>query len=179
MSYGRFNEKEFYALTRDYTQGKGQTVCGRGSTMESTESIRQRLPEWFRKYGIKTLNDAGAGDRHWSKHLDMEGIQYQGYDLKPRYEGVIQFDITSEILPPSDAILCRHVLNHLNTQMVNQAIANFIRSATYLIANTYHDVKPRKASFGIWSQWDLKERLGDPLESMPDIEGELAIWRLK
>jgi hypothetical protein len=179
MSYGRFNEKQFRELTREYSRAKDETVCGRGSTMENTEAIRSKLPEWFRKYEIKSLNDAGSGDRHWSKHLDLEGIQYQGYDLKPRYDGVIQCDITSEVLPLSDAILCRHVLNHLTSQMVNQAISNFIRSTTYLIANTYDKTKPKPAPFGIWSQWDLKERLGDPLESMPDVEGELAIWRLK
>jgi hypothetical protein len=178
--YGRFHEQDFHTLTRGWSRAKGETICGRGSTMSATESVRRELPGWFRNYGIRSLADAGAGDRNWSRHLDLAGAAYRGFDLCPRHESVEPFDITSEVLPPHDAILCRHVLNHLTEALVGETVARFREPADYLIANTYPDgVKTGDAKLGMWTKWNLAHWLGEPLETCPDIEGAMAIWRLK
>lgn len=178
--YGRFHEQDFHTLTKGWSRAKGETVCGRGSTMHATESVRRELPGWFRTYGIRSLADAGAGDRNWSRHLDLDAVAYRGFDLCPRHESVEPFDITSEVLPTHDAILCRHVLNHLTETLVGETLARFRQAAEYLIANTYHDgVTACDARLGMWTRWNLAHWLGEPLETRPDIEGVIALWRLK
>lgn len=178
--YGRFHEQDFHTLTRGWSRSKGETICGRGSTMHATESLRRELPGWFRTYDIRSLADAGAGDRNWSRHMDLDGVVYRGFDLYPRHETVERFDITSEVLPPHDAILCRHVLNHLTEPLVGEAISRFRQSADYLIANTCTDgISSGDAKLGMWTKWNLAHWLGEPLENRPDIEGVIALWRLK
>ena len=118
-----------------------ETPCGSGSEKGRTKHIIKCLREVVKNYNIQSISDAGAGDLYWfPKDLNVD---YKGYDLFPRHEEVIEFDMTKEVLPKTDLILCRFVLNHLSVRMVKDSLENFKKSgSTYLLITNWN--RPRK-----------------------------------
>ena len=111
-----------------------ETPCGRGSEIEMTRLVRALLPPLMSDYNLHSLNDAGAGDLNWISEIEWNGVTYQGFDLVPRHDDVEELDITDEILPRADMILCRHVLNHLSPKLAMDALDNFVASGSrYLL----------------------------------------------
>lgn len=171
------DQEMFQRMERGWRGGLHDgTICGFGSTMESTKRARAWLPEVCRRYGIKTLNDAGAGDLTWIRKVEWD-VDYMPFDLIPRLPEIVKWDITTEALPAADAILCRHVLNHIQDR-VEQTLALFRESARYLIATQFNHSDGGAREF---ERLDLREFLGKPLESIEDGGAEycrLALWRL-
>lgn len=135
--------------------------------MGETVRIRRLLPGIANTFGIKSVVDAGAGDLHWIPRVKWD-VEYAGFDLYPRHPDVQRFDITKEVLPKADMILCRHVLNHLSIQFSERALAGFRESgSTYLLMTncenqTYY-----------WQQYGLSA--GTPLATWKDT----GKWRLE
>ena len=168
------SERDRFA--RGWGSGGKETRCGVGSTLASTAHIRPLLRPLFDRYGVQSINDAGAGDLNWIRHVDLTGIVYRPFDLVPWHASVQQADITDGLLPVADLILCRAVFNHLSPGKIQRALDLFRPSATYLLATQYSLPAPNKAD---WTCYDLREfGLGEPLESMRDHPGELALWRI-
>lgn len=157
------------------------TPCGSGSTLAGSRPIRKWLPAMLEKYDIRKLADVGAGDMRWMRTLNLPGVDYRPYDLIPRDAGVERMDITREALAaPVHAVLCRHVLIHLDPPRIEAALRNIRASARYLIASHYPDAgafDPAKS----YNQTNLVKYLGEPLEMTPDTTEPgcyLAIWEL-
>jgi len=101
------------------------------------------------------------------------------FDLIPRSHDVIKLDITREVLPKCDAILCRMVLNHLDGDRTVMAINLFRQSAKYLIAT--HFVGDKKNRTRQFTRLDLCRYFGEPLEMSRDgyeQDCRLALWVL-
>lgn len=152
------------------------TPCGGGSTFASARSVAMALPGLVSRHGILFVCDAGAGDRHWIKHVDWD-VAYRGYDLVPREKFVQKHDITNEVLPPCDLILCRHVLIHFDPQRIVRTLELFRKSAKYLLANQYDDAPPFDGSQQ-YNPTDLRPLLGEPIERLQDTGSDLALWKL-
>jgi hypothetical protein len=171
------DEQMLDRMKNGWRMGRPFTVCGNGSTLQATANARQWLPKMVAKYGIKSVVDAGAGDMAWIERVEWD-VAYTPVDLIPRRPEVAKWDITTELLPLADAILCRHVLNHL-AERLPQTVALFKRSgAQYLIATQYDSGKSITTQF---QRCDLRPWFGDPLESIQDSHDglcTLAIWRL-
>ena len=155
------------------------TPCGLSSTWGNSRNVRAWLPDIASRYGIESINDAGAGDLHWIKHVDWD-VKYRPFDLFPRAEGVTELDITTEVMPEADAILCRMVLNHLDHDRISMALDNFWNSARFLIATHFDTNAPnRNREF---TRLDLTEWLGEPVEQVDDGHEEgcyLALWDME
>jgi hypothetical protein len=168
-------------MANGWRMGKPFTDCGNGSTLAATANIRQWLPRTVAKYGIQTLNDAGAGDMAWLPHMAWQSpITYRPFDLIPRRVDVERIDITRDRLPVCDAILCRMVLNHLDAPRVAMALDLFRQSARYLIATQYAGDRLPQRSIQ-FQRLDLRVWLGEPREQTPDGLDDychLAIWAL-
>ena len=133
----RTNEEIRAEAEKGWRSGGKETPCGRGSTLRYTERIREWLPAICAKYGIVSVNDAGAGDLNWIRHVEWN-VWYRAFDLVPRHPSVRELDITRDLLPPADAILCRMVFNHLGQERTDSVIQLFRDSgARYLITNHY------------------------------------------
>lgn len=152
------------------------TPCGSGSTLESTASIRLRLPALVERHGIQSICDAGAGDQHWIG-LIAWNVHYRGFDLVPRNDSVTKIDICRDVLPACDAVLCRHVLIHLDPTRIEQSLALFRRSAKYLLASQYDNAPPFDRA-DQYNPTDLRSLLGEPIERLPDTGSDLAMWKL-
>ena len=153
------------------------TVCGIGSTMESTARARDWLPCVCHEYGIRSVNDAGAGDLHWMRHVEWGGITVRYFDLIPRSGEILQLDITKQTMPRADVILCRHVLNHLDSIRIGMALDRFRECASYLIATQFDRFDGSRE----FTRVDLRAWLGDPLQSTNDGGADnckLSLWKI-
>jgi len=172
------DEQMHERMRKGWRLGRPFTPCGTGSLPKATENVRKWLPEVCARRGIRSVCDAGAGDLQW--RLDMVwDVAYRAFDLIPRHPDVSQIDITREALPACDAILCRMVLNHLDPERVALALGLFRGSAQYLFATQFDRERVRNPAPSV--AWlDLREYLGDPLESADDGGGggfTLALWQ--
>ena len=175
-------DSEMHArMAKGWRAGNPETICGNGSTAKHTAEIRAWLPGLVDRYDIRSLNDAGAGDRYWIKKVAWSApLAYRPFDLIPRSPDVTQIDITREAMPRADAILCRMVLNHLDDVRIEMALGLFKKSAVYLIATQFDGDKLPKRS-PQFTRCDLRRWLGDPIERCHDgnePECHLAVWEL-
>ena len=114
--------------------GESTTRCGSGSTYDATDNVRRLLEALVLDEGITTIADAGAGDLGWVKTIVWpRPVKYRAFDLVPRVPAVQEFDITKQILPASDLIICRFVLNHLSVRMARDALTRFVESNSRLL----------------------------------------------
>ena len=164
-------------MERGWNGGKlDGTVCGQGSTKANTRIISNWLPVICREWDIHSVCDAGAGDMHWIKHVDWD-VDYKPFDLIPRSHSIKKLDITKKALPKCDAILCRMVLNHLDSKRVDMALKLFRKSAPYLIATHFIGGGIQRTSQ--FMRLDLTEILGEPLAMSRDGHEDncrLALW---
>lgn len=145
-------EEVFYTIYHEHRWGGGrETVSGGGSTLRTTETIREELPRLIRRFNIKTLLDSPCGDFNWMRKVDLSFLEeYIGIDVVPdiitknqnRYgsEKIVFIcrNIVNTNLPKADLILCRDCLVHLKNEDVFTILKNFKESnATYLLATTY------------------------------------------
>ena len=155
---------------------------GPGSEERQLEPFQSEFPKLIEKYDIKTVNDAGCG-KGWIREFDIE---YRGYDILERPDCEV-LDITSEVMPEADLIVCRDVLFHLTTDLILSALENFRKSgSTYLLATSRYDAKNSKIPKGIITinaRNDLTKSpfsLGEPIEKIeePLDNRFLGLWRL-
>jgi hypothetical protein len=144
------------AFTEHYERGdwgEPETPSGKGSSMRSTASVREALPALLAELGVRTMVDAGCGDFHWLRTLDLDLDDYLGLEVVPALAQANQArhgrpapharrfaaaDIVRDRLPRADLILSRDCLVHLETGQVRAAIANFRRSGSrWLLATTF------------------------------------------
>ena len=165
-----------------FKAGTAETCCGPGSTLEYTKDLRLALADLLYRRDIKSMNDAGAGDRNWIRRIMYVDFDYRGFDLFP-HEGVTILDITRQTMPPADLILCRDVLIHLPEELIHSALLHFKESAPLLLSTSYdrpehdrlgEDYDNIKLDLSI-EPFDL----GEPLEKLKDGEAQwLGLWRL-
>lgn len=136
--------------TEVFSQGwPGQatdTVCGWGSSESHTRLVRKELYRIIERYHVMTLDDAGCGDLAWISMVNLDGIDYLGYDaherstwpeLRRQGYRLETADITASDLRPADLLICRDVFIHLPNDMILPALERFRRSAKLLLATSY------------------------------------------
>lgn len=130
--------------------GKEHPMSGIGSSIEQTKIIRDILPNLFKKYNILSIIDAPCGDFIWMKEVDLNGINYVGYDIVKNVvdTNILNYgkcnilfdelDIVKQPPPCADLILCRDCFVHLSNRDVMKSLSNFKKSGTkYLLTTTF------------------------------------------
>jgi hypothetical protein len=117
-----------------------ESRSGVGSTLDSTRVLRTELPIALRQLEARVLLDVPCGDFTWMEHVDLSGIEYIGGDIAPsiveknqqqhagesrRFAGL---DLTRDVLPDADVLLCRDCLVHLSYANIRAVLANIARS---------------------------------------------------
>jgi hypothetical protein len=134
--------------------GSDESISGAGSSLAYTENLRNKLPELFNRFCIKSVFDAPCGDFHWMRFVLKEpDIQYTGGDIvaplietnRSKYENqrikFIHVDLTKDAFPVSDLMICRDCLFHLSFHDTKLLLNNFISSGTrYLLATTHINI---------------------------------------
>lgn len=121
--------------------GNKESRSGEGSSLAYTENIRKALPLLVEKYNINTILDTPCGDFNWFKNIEFKRpIQYIGgdivqsliTDLNTKYasdtHSFIHTDITKDLLPKADLLICRDALFHLSFADIDAFLQNFKKS---------------------------------------------------
>jgi len=148
-------------FTRIYEQNlwsSEESVSGPGSTIESTQSIRNEIPRIIDRFGVKRILDAPCGDYNWFRFIERDkDIHYEGGDIVEalvinnqekygnEYTRFKLLDIRNDELPEADLWLCRDCLQHLSNSDVFKVIRNLLNSdIRYFLASTYTLCKMNK-----------------------------------
>ena len=139
--------REIYQKNR---WGSRESRSGIGSTVSSTQALRQELPPLLARYGIRSLLDVPCGDFNWMQLLDLPGIAYVGADIVPelieenrrRYQNdrrrFDRLDIVADPFEAFDLVMVRDLFNHLPAKDVILALKGIRASgSTYLLAGHY------------------------------------------
>ena len=130
--------------------GDTESVSGPGSTRVRGADFMADLVDLLRRLDTRTLLDAPCGDFNWIADAANIVPRYIGIDVVPelieRNQRHHQTDrrsfalanISRDLLPTADVILCRDCLVHFSTQDVRTTLANFRRSGSrYLLTTTF------------------------------------------
>ena len=117
-----------------------ESKSGVGSRLDSTRVLRAELPMALRRLEARVLLDVPCGDFTWMEHVDLSGIEYIGGDIVPsiveenqrlharKSRRFARLDLTRDILPDADVLLCRDCLVHLSYANIRAVLANGARS---------------------------------------------------
>ncbi|MER9216833.1 class I SAM-dependent methyltransferase [Mesorhizobium sp. M0663] len=183
----------------------GSVPSGPGSSLEATMIIREKLSILIEELNLKSMVDAPCGDGTWifdvSKNLEV----YNGFDIVPEIIAINRekgfppshtfdvADITRDLLPAADAILCRDCLVHLPFEMALKALRRFCESGcNYLMLTTFHETTlNREAPVGGWrplnlllSPFNLPSAFAVLRERVPDMDDpyndkSLGVWNVE
>lgn len=146
-------QRRFQRIHDTNLWGAQASVSGLGSEFDATAALRAELPALLRRLAVTSLLDAPCGDAGWILRADL-GVRIIGVDIVPELIGALRerlargdiegdyrlADITQDVLPRCDAVLCRDCLVHLSFANIERAVENFRRSgATWLITTTFPD----------------------------------------
>lgn len=200
----RSHREIFTDIFRSGAWGSEESVSGIGSTMEQTEVLRVFLPDLVHELGVQTLCDVPCGDWHWLQHVRLDLREYIGLDVVPdvvarnrqrfgqpgrRFEVL---DLTREVPPRADLVLCRDLLVHLSDEDIRAALSNLVATgSTWLLTTTFTEPRPhRDIETGSWrplnlerSPWNFPEpvRLINEHCTVEDgiwLDKSLGLWRL-
>lgn len=133
--------------------GAATTVSGLGSEDAATAAVREALPALLDRIGAKSLLDAPCGAAGWIRDC-ARGVSYTGIDIVPALIAAnvaqaergafagrfLVADMTRDVLPCADAVLCRDGLVHLSFDNIRRASGRIRASgARWLIATTFPD----------------------------------------
>ncbi|OPY99991.1 hypothetical protein A5906_24505 [Bradyrhizobium sacchari] len=139
----------FERIERTNLWGAASSVSGLGSEDVATSAIREAIPPLLQGHGVRSLLDAPCGDAGWIGRMKLD-LDYTGIDIVPsliaansdraaRGELSGRFlvaDITRDVLPRADLILCRDCLVHLCFDNISRAVRNFRASGARLLLLT-------------------------------------------
>lgn len=141
------DQAEFWTILREHRDKTGAPINGPMATLEASAPIREWLPTMLAKYQIKSMLDAPCGDLLWMRHVNLDGIDYQGFDVEPELIARNQklmpqctFRcvnlLTVRNIPKVDVILCRDFMLHLPDVMINRVLDKFKASGSHYLAAT-------------------------------------------
>ena len=111
--------------------GKGS---GKGSSLKETEPYCLFLEDFINKHNIESIVDLGCGDWQFSKFLDFGKATYIGVDASKYIIDINKNKFSSNKvsfmhlpedylkIPPSDLLICKDVLQHLNNEEIEKII---------------------------------------------------------
>jgi hypothetical protein len=198
-------EQRFRRIHETNLWGAVASTSGLGSEIDATAGLRAELPRLLERLAVASLLDAPCGDAGWINHADLR-VRYVGVDIVPalverlqaraaagEINGEYQLaDITRDLLPRCDAILCRDALVHLSFANIKRAVANFRASgAVWLIATTFSEWQGNgDCEDGDWRALNFERApfdWGPPLELLNEHcleagggwrDKSLGVWRL-
>ncbi|WP_225769243.1 class I SAM-dependent methyltransferase [Inquilinus sp. Marseille-Q2685] len=195
----------FDYIWRNNVWGAEESRSGLGSGLDGTARLRQAIPALLRELGATSLLDLPCGDFGWMSRTDLDGISYTGGDIVAdlvaknivRYgetgrRRFLRLDLTRDLLPKADVVLCRDCLVHLSAESIAAAFANLRRSgSTWLLTTTFLELQGNRAiADGDWRPLNLQRPpFGLPAPHRVIVEGcteeggayrdkALGLWRI-
>jgi len=162
---GMITESDHTAIfTPQYTQRSGP-----GSTPTFSAPYRQFLEDFLRQHQIKSVLDLGCGDLEVMSRVRLGGVTYLGLDCigariqaNARAHPQLRFqcaDFRTVVLPYSDLVLCKDVLQHWATSEILAWLTTLRQAGNYrfaLLTNcNYGETVNQELVTGGWRALDL------------------------
>jgi hypothetical protein len=127
-----------------------ESRSGLGSTLLETDTLRTDIPAVLNEIQARSLLDLPCGDFRWMSEVDLGGVSYTGADIvealvvantqkfASESRRFLSLDLTSDILPRADVVLCRDCLVHLSYANICRALENVKHSgAKWLLMTNF------------------------------------------
>lgn len=147
-------EDIFTDIYKTNSWGCKDSRSGPGSDLIQTKTIREKLPELFKKLKIISLLDIPCGDFNWLSKVDLSFISYMGADIvsenvnhnNKKYamknRKFHKLNILEDELPKVDLIFCRDLFIHFSFKNIFTAIENIKKNGSkYLLTTSYPSTK--------------------------------------
>jgi hypothetical protein len=142
-------QKRFEYIYEKNLWSSEESRSGTGSTLLETETLRKGIPALLEEIGAHSLLDIPCGDFRWLSEVSL-GVAYTGADIVGELvaannrqfgsdtRGFIQLDLTRDLLPKADVVLCRDCLVHLSFDNIRRALMNIKDSGSgYLLTTNF------------------------------------------
>jgi len=163
---------------------------GMGSTLASTVNLRKKLPELFEIFKINTVFDGPCGDFNWMQLVVKEtNIEYIGGDIvttiieenQKRFGSkkvkFIKVDLTKDILPIADLMICRDCLFHLSYADSKLVLENYLKSGIpYLLTTSYKNENIFKNKDILTGNFRMIDLFTSPYQFPKDTFYEIEDW---
>jgi len=160
-------EEVFKEIYINNSWGSKESKSGGGSELKNNIKLLYKLKELVENNNIKSIVDLGCGDFNWMKEFDFSLIDsYHGFDIvkqliddnNNKYSHKFSImDITQEIPPKADLVICKDILFHLSYEDALKAISNIYSSGSkYLLTTTFVDSENKDIVTGGWRPINLE-----------------------
>jgi hypothetical protein len=179
------------------------SISGPGSSLKSTQAVRNALPNLLATLGARSLLDIPCGDFQWMKDVPLGIERYYGADIvlplikKNKLAfgergDFLHLDLLRDSLPSVDIIFCRDCLVHLSFREIHLAINNIKNAApNYVFTTTFPDHKVNVDTVApYWRALNLQLapfNFPPPIHLIKDFSGSqvdqhgkyLGVWRMQ
>lgn len=141
---------------------------GHGSSLITTQIVRDELSKLCASLEIKTVLDIGCGDFYWMRTVDLHGAEYIGVDIVPEMikkncetyadekHTFLCLNSAEDSLPKADLVICRDVLMHLSFPTVYKVLQNIKASGSKYALMTTHLSTTRNENIVCGRHWPYK-----------------------
>jgi hypothetical protein len=131
-----------------------ESRSGTGSALSQTKSLISGLEKFISEFHINSILDIPCGDFNWMRLVDLHRVKYTGLDIvneivknnSDKYKSEnITFqvaDLTTDLLPDADLIICRDCLVHFSFYDIFNALSNLSRvNYKYILVTNFEHRK--------------------------------------
>jgi SAM-dependent methyltransferase len=163
--------ERFERIQRTNLWGAVTSVSGLGSEVAATAAVRVALPALLQDLNVRSVLDAPCGDAGWIAEATL-GVEYCGLDIvlsliaanaaqaQEDQSGrrFLVADITKDVLPCADLVICRDALVHLSFNNIALAIERFrLSGSRWLLTTTFtHWEVNQEIEDGDWRALNLQ-----------------------
>ncbi len=144
------NQERFEMIYNENFWESNESSSGIGSEIKNTKEVLKAIKLIIKQFKIKSILDIPCGDFNWMSSLDMENIDYKGFDIvrsvikennrkykKPNVNFYYSDIINSE-LPKADLMFVRDCLVHFSFEDIKKSIFRIKQSkSNYLLSTSF------------------------------------------
>ena len=169
-------DSQFHAAQKWLKAHRGYS--GGGSTLTNTVTTRGFLKDVLRKYNITSMIDVPCGDWVWMQKVNLEGINYTGFDISEdlirRHQAQHQkpgvsfgvLNMVNSVPSKADLIFTRDLWFHIKSRLGAKALQNvrasgakFFLTTTFVTANPPAPHPMKWGSGTDWGYYDVNVEL--------------------
>ena len=166
------NQERFEMIYNENFWESNESSSGIGSEIKNTKEVLKAIKLVIKEYKIKSIIDIPCGDFNWMSSLDMENIDYKGFDIvrsvikennKKYKKPNVNFyysDIINSELPKADLMFVRDCLVHFSFKDIKKSIFRIKQSKSiYLMTTSFVNLKTNSNIFtGNWRPINLEKK---------------------
>ena len=165
------NQERFEMIYNENFWESNESSPGIGSEIKNTKEVLNAIKLIIKQYKIKSIIDIPCGDFNWMSSLEMENIDYDGFDIvrsviqennikfrKPNVNFYYSYMINSE-LAKGDLMFVRDCLVHFSFEDIKKSIFRIKQSkSTYLLSTSFANLKKNTDIYtGDWRPINLEK----------------------